>query len=159
MSNRRPGPILSGSSIQFLGSLRYGYNRPASAMKHSHRFITGATKSKSRLIDYPEFLPPQRSESKALLSKISSIKRVIHEDYDRNKETISGFESRAQAYPKYEDRSCFRTANTNDRLHLIESNKQIQTIAWETNLRLSKDEKRFSSVGHKRPQSSVHDRK
>ncbi|TNV82163.1 hypothetical protein FGO68_gene16337 [Halteria grandinella] len=156
MSNRRQGPTPSGPSIQFLGSLRYG-NRPASAVKHSHRFITGATKSKARLIDFPEFLPPQRSESKALLSKISSIKKVMHDEYDRNQETISGFESRAQAFPQYEDKQCFRTANTNDRLHLIQSNKQIQTIAWETNLRLSKEdrEKRFSSVGHKRPQSTV----
>jgi hypothetical protein len=77
------------------------------------------------LIDYPEFLPPQKSESKALLSKISSIKRVVHEEFDRNKEMISGFESRATAFPKYEDKKVFRTGNTNDRMHLIQSNKNI----------------------------------
>ena len=55
------------------------------------------------MIDFPEFLPPKRDESKAMLSKFQSVKKVIHDEYDHNKEMISGFESRAQVFPEYED--------------------------------------------------------
>ena len=103
LKNRFSGPTPTTSQISFLQNLRT-IARPSSTLSHQRRFATGVSKSTLKLIDYPEFLPPERNESKALLSKMSSIKRVIHEDYDRNKETISGFESRATVYPKYEDK-------------------------------------------------------
>lgn len=119
LTNRRAGPTPSRFDVNFIGSMR-SYGRPTSAMTHSKRFKLGSSnKSTSRLLNYPEFPLPQLNESIALLSKLTSVKRVVHEDFDRNREMISGFESRAQAFPKYEDKTVFRSANINDRKHLI----------------------------------------
>lgn len=58
-----------------------------------------SSRGSQKYLDYPEFLPPQREDSKALLAKLQAIKKVVHEEYNRNKEMISGFESRAQVFP------------------------------------------------------------
>ena len=81
--------------------------------------VSGSSNRGSFLNQYPEFLPPERPESKALLSKIKSIKKVVHQEFDRNKEMISGFESRASVFPQYDDYTVFRTTNVKDREHFM----------------------------------------
>ena len=50
---------------------------------------------------------------------------------------ISAFESRSDAFPKYEDRTVFKSANLNERKHFIEKKQELSTIVWESNLRSS----------------------
>lgn len=56
---------------------------------------------------------------------------------------ISGFESRAQVFPPYEDNSVFRSANINDRKHLSSKSKLIQNVVWEANLRMTPEEQKI----------------
>ena len=48
---------------------------------------------------------------------------------------ISGYESRAQVFPEYDDKTVFRSNNLNERAHFLNDNQELNTIIWETNLR------------------------
>lgn len=55
---------------------------------------------------------------------------------------ISGYESRAQVFPQYDDSTIFRSNNLNERAHLMNEKQELNTIIWETNLRRSVNEVR-----------------
>ncbi len=58
---------------------------------------------------------------------------------------ISGYESRAQVFPEYDDKTVFRSNNLNERAHFLNDNQELNTIIWEANLRRSVNEMRASS--------------
>ena len=61
-------------------------------MNHQKRFDTLPTKpSQTDLLNYPEFLLPLKQVDNNK-SKGNFIKRVIHKNYTKNREMISGFE-------------------------------------------------------------------
>lgn len=58
---------------------------------------------------------------------------------------ISGYESRAQVFPQYDDTTIFRSNNLNERAHFMNDKQELNTIIWEANLRRSVNEIRQSS--------------
>ena len=75
VTNRRASTTPNRIDVIYNSSLRQ-YKRPKSAFSHQSMFKAGSSRSQ-RFLD-AEFMPPQREESKALLAKIQTIKKVIH---------------------------------------------------------------------------------
>ena len=129
--HKRIGAPVANAQISFEANLRT--YRPQSAIPHSKKFILFTGDKKKDILDYPEFLPPQNHHSTTLLQSMPFVKRIVRKHLSQNRETISGFEG-SSAYPQYTDK-CFINANVNERRHLLKSNKHINTLMWESNLR------------------------
>ena len=137
-TDRRMCPVASNSDVSYLGNLRSHAQRPQTAVTHPQRFSSVTSKSSQRLINSPEFLPPSKQDSIAQLAKLDGIRKVVHLDFNRHRDTISSFESKAHVFPKYDDRKAFQTSNANERAHLIKDAHDINVVVWESNLRVHK---------------------